>query len=118
VAAGAAEGLAELASICGDGRRLLELISPEALENDLAVFHRLLQATTFKEQDRLSNGMQIRRLLPGWYPLVAPTAILLGYLARHFGRLNRVVSYVAVAKSAGLNDLHLPYIEELTIRIH
>lgn len=114
----AAAGLAEIGARCGDGQRLLELIPPEMLADDLATFRRLLEAPSFDEQNSLSREMRIRQIFPEWFPLVAPTAILLGYLAKHFGPLGRVADYVAIAKSAGLNDLHAPYLEELNIRAH
>src|SRR5262245_46289717 len=72
IAVRAAAGLDEIGSICGDGRNLLGLISPQILRDDLHVFKDLLDAGTIEEQARLSKCMRIRQLLPEWYPHVTP----------------------------------------------
>lgn len=86
IAVRAAAGLDEIGSICGDGQKLLDLVSPHVLRDELHVFRDLLHARAIAEQARLSDSLRIRELLPEWYPHVAPTAILLGYLARHYRR--------------------------------
>jgi hypothetical protein len=108
-----ARGLDEIGGVCGDGQRLLELISPRVLADDLAIFKRLLKAGSIEEQSRLSDSMQIRQLMPEWYPHIADTGILLGYLASRYGRLDLIPAYVAVAKGGRLEHGHLAYIEEL-----
>jgi hypothetical protein len=117
IAQRAAAGLDEIGSTCGDGQRLLELVSPQELADDLDVFRSPLRAPTIEEQSRLSDSMQIRRLLPEWYPHVADTAILLGYLARHYGRHDLIPAYVEVAQEAGLEQKHVPYVKDLQRRM-
>ena len=113
IAQRAATGLHEIGATCGDGQGLLAVVSPRVLADDLDVFRRLLRAPTIEEQSRLSDGMRIRQLLPEWYPHIAPTAILLGYLARQYRRNDLVPAYVAVARDAGLKREHMPYVEDL-----
>jgi hypothetical protein len=114
VSARAVSGLEEIGLACGgNGQQLLGLISPQVLADDLEVFRRLLRASTIEEQDGLSDSMQIRQLLPGWHPHVAPTAILLAYVARRYARPELVPAYIAVARRAGLEQLHMPYIHDL-----
>lgn len=113
VAIRAAKGLDEIAAICGDGQRLLELISPQVLAADLAVFRQLRQAPTMEEQHRLSSSMRIRQLFPEWHPHIVPTAILLGYLARHYGHRDLIPAYIAVAPTDLIEAREAPYLDDL-----
>ena len=117
IAVRAATGLDEIGAVCGDGQRLLEHISPQVLAADLDVFKRLLQASTIDEQDRLSASMRIRQLLPEWYLHVTPTAILLGYLAHHYGRSDLIPAYLAVTPEDGVKAREAPYFEDLRRRM-
>jgi hypothetical protein len=117
IAVRAAKGLDEIGAVCGDGQRLVELISPQVLAADLSVFKRLLAAPTIQEQDRLSASMRIRQLLPKWHPHVTPTAILLGYLAREYGRSDLIHAYLAVAPENWVKAREAPYFEDLRRRI-
>jgi hypothetical protein len=113
IATRAAAGLDEIGAIGGDRQGLLDLVTPRVLADDLEVFRSVLRASTTEEQQRRSESMRIRQILPQWYPHVAPTAILLGYLARHYGREALIPAYVAVARDARLEPKHMPYVEEL-----
>lgn len=117
IAVRAATGLDEIGAVCGDGRRLLELISPQVLAVDLTVFKRLLEAPTIEEQTRLSARMRIRQLLPEWYPHITPTAILLCYLAHHHARSDLIPGYLAVAPEDSIKADEAPYFEDLRRRV-
>lgn len=117
IAVRAATGLDEIGAVCGDGRRLLELISPQVLAVDLTVFKRLLKAPTIEQQDRLSASMRIRQLLPEWDPHITPTAILLGYLAHHYTRSDLIPEYLAVATEHRIKADEAPYFEDLRRRV-
>ena len=98
IAVKAAAGLDEIGAICGDGQRLMELITPEVFWADLAIFERLLRADTIEEQNRLSISMRIRQLVPHeWHLHITPTLILLGYLARYHRRADLIPAYLKLA---------------------
>jgi hypothetical protein len=118
IAVRAATGLDEIGRFCGDGQRLLELISPQALAADLAVFKRLRRAPTIEGQARLSDSMRIRQLLPEWRPHVISTAILLGYLARHYGRCDLIPAYLAVAPTDWIEARQASYFDDLRRRMN
>jgi hypothetical protein len=118
IAVKAAAGLDELGAICGNGQRLMELIPPQVLWADLAIFERLLQASTIEEQNRLSASMRIRQLVPEeWSLHVTPTLILLGYLARYYQRADLIPAYLKIAPMDRLNAKEAPYIEDLRRRV-
>jgi hypothetical protein len=117
IAVKAAAGLDEVGAICGDGQRLIELIPPEVLWADLAIFERLLQASTIEEQIRLSASMRIRQLVPKeWYLHITPTLILLGYLARYYRRADLISAYLKIAPMDRVNAKEALYIEDLRRR--
>ena len=117
IAVKAAAGLDEVGAICGDGQRLIELIPPEVLWADLAIFERLLQASTIEEQIRLSASMRIRQLVPEeWYLHITPTLILLGYLARYYRRADLISAYLKIAPMDRVNAKEALYIEDLRRR--
>jgi hypothetical protein len=72
------------------------------------VFKRLCEAPTIEQQDRLSASMVIRQLLPEWYPHIIPTAILLGYLAHHYGRSELIPPYLAVTSGEWIETHEAP----------
>lgn len=118
IAVRAAAGLDEIGAVCGDGQRLLDLISPQALADDLDAFRRLRNAPTLREQDRLSASMRIRQLFPEWYPHIVPTAILLGHLAYHYGGRNGLIlQYLAIIPDDLIEASEMPYIEDLRGRV-
>ena len=118
IAVRAAAGLDEVGAICGDGQRLIELIPPEVLWVDLAIFERLLQAGTIEEQNRLSASMRIRQLVPEeWCLHVTPTLILLGYLARYYRRADLIPAYLKIAPMDRVKAKEAPYIEDLHRRL-
>lgn len=118
VAIQAAMKLDEVGATCGDGQRLLELISPQVLATDLAVFRQLRKAQTIEEQRRLSDSMRIRQLLPEWCPHIVPTAILMGYLASHFGHTDLIPAYISVAPNDLIEPKQAPYLEDLRGRVN
>jgi hypothetical protein len=118
IAVKAAAGLDEIGAICGDGQRLIELITPEVLWADLAIFERLLRADTIEEQNRLSISMRIRQLVPHeWHLHITPTLILLGYLARYHRRGDLIPAYLKLAPKDRVDAKEAPHIEDLRRRL-
>jgi hypothetical protein len=62
--------------------------------------------------------MRIRQLLPEWHPHITPTAILLSYLARHYGRSDLITAYLAVPPKDWIKAREAPYIEDLRMLLH
>ncbi len=98
----------------GDGRPLLNVITPDVLVRDFQTFTEMFSAESIEEQDRISDSMQIRQLFPDWNPHVVPTAILMAYIARHFSQDALAARYVDVAHASRPEHHHLSYLDALT----
>jgi hypothetical protein len=70
----------------GPGEALLAALPPDLMRDDSRIFAQLYDAATIEEQNRLSERMTMRQLLPAWCPLPGSTALLLAYLAGAHGR--------------------------------
>jgi hypothetical protein len=115
----ALERLGQFGELVGDGVPLIKLITPEVLTTDLQLFAELRNARTIEEQNEFSGRMAIRQLIPDWTPHVAPTAIILAFIARHYGFTGLTRQYVDVAKLSDqkffMTSRHKPYIEEIDV---
>lgn len=92
------EALAEFATFAkrwGDGLVLLDVLTPEVLNEDQQLFRRALVAPSRGELEQLREQMTICRLFPGWLPFVGPTAVMLAFLALACGRKALVREYLA-----------------------
>ena len=93
----AEEALADFAAFArrwGDGLVLLDILTPQVLEEDQRIFRRVLEAK-LDEVEPLRQQMTICRLFPGWFPKVGPTAVMLAFLSLACGRNALVRDYLA-----------------------
>ena len=100
--------LDEIETKWGDGRRLLDILSPETMRADAEVFQDLMECPDLKQRDLISDSMTIRKLFPGWFPHVSPTCIMLAYLSKEFDRSSLVEKYLAVTQLPGQGHIMLP----------
>ena len=92
----------------GNGESLLDQLPPDILASDAAIFKRLMDCPDLQEQERLSDSMTIRALLPGWLPHVSPMCILLAYFAREFRQSHGVSEYISITGAPGQGHIMLP----------
>lgn len=105
--------LDEIETNWGEGRRLLDMLTPTILRADAEVFQHLMKCPDLEKRDQISDSMTIRKRLPGWFPHVSQTCILLAYLSAEFERPGLIPEYLAVTELPGQGHIMLPKTQAL-----
>ena len=98
-----------------EGKDLLEVITPEVLEEDKKTFYNL-RKVGYEEQQRLSETMKTRQVFEGWYPNLAAFSLALASLSKSNRKKTLMKKYVEVAESEIRSPKQIQLLEELKLK--